>query len=842
MAQNAIKEEFSDFGGLDYRSNSITRSPRFAREANNTLLLKNNSLSLRPGSKGKARTYGGGGIKSVSYRDVDGVMHKELLTIDSVLGKLKEGTITITYTGAETNVIFSVTPVLTGTTYSFYAKLTEDTTEVFSQDLETGVNDASPYTVASLVTAIDALADYTCSYSGDTANVPAAFLDNQVVGLAPSTATNISYFYYNTVDCPTVDPFLSFSNSLDTETGGLASIFSHANRIFIATGFNKLYKYDSVSAYAAGMPAATALSSAIVAGPGITGDYEWFITYEQLDALGNYVEGDASNSDTETLANQKGRITIPTIQPTSEYLTSQARANNAGTETGTTLTVDAGHGLEIGHYAYFIDNGGAEVERKITATTATTITIAGAAVTIANNEVISAGLRINLWRNVAGSTEIFYLVRTFANDSSVTSFTYDDATADASLIVQYEFPVVGHGTPPEDLRYLTSYNNLLVGADGTEDVYYSDVDGPEYWNTSFSVNSKSNSPVTRIGANKDALMIFKEDEGHVLTGDLANTRYRLQALSDEVGCSSHHSIVDVDGTLWFYSSRHGPRRVVSSNLPDDVSFRVLPVILDRSTDDTENIAHSRVVAVDYHTQQLVLFYLPKETEVSALYYPNNNSLILAADYRTQFEEDVEYDEQGRATARVPKIRWWRWTGLNMGAGADMHENELVFQERRYTDAAAMEYSTCRLLETLSEYDYCDHAEPIEFEYESYWFAGGKPDVLKKINRIAVYSFPETIATSFSIVAETQLDFIEGAPHSTKTLVFGESGVSGGWGTGPWGEFAWGDLSTPKVIFPLRPTKAGAIKIRLSGDFWLEFPVVSGWSIEMVPVFAPKVGK
>ena len=842
MAQNVIKEEFSDFGGLDYRSNSRTRSPRFARESENAILLKNNSLSLRPGTKGRARGNGGGGLKTISYRDVNGDIQKELLTIDDNLAKLVEGSITVTYTGAATDVIFTVLPVLTGSTYSFYAKLIEGTTEVLSQDLGIGLDEASPYTIASLVTAIDALGNYTCTATGTTTG-PAAFLDNQVVALAPSAATTVSFSYYSEINCPTSNPFTTFLSSIDDEDGRLACIFPHGNRIFIATGLNKLYKYDSISTYAAGMPAATTLSSAVVAGPGITGDYEWFITYEQVDALGNYVEGDASNTTPETLANQKGRITIPTLQPTSEYLTLQARANNAGTETGTALTVDAGHGLQVGHYAFFIDNGGAEVLRKITATSATTITISGAAVTIANNEVISAGLKINLWRNIAGSTELYYFVRSFANDSSVASFTYDDATADASLLIQYEFPVVGHGTPPENLRYLTSYNGLLIGADGTEDIYNSDVDGPEYWNTSFSINSKSNNPVTAIGANKDALIIFKEDEGHVLTGDLANVRYRLQSLSDEIGCSSHHSIVDVDGTLWFYSSRHGPRRVVSSNLPDDVSYRIYPVIARRSTDSTENIEHSRVTAVDYRSQQLVLFFLPTETEVSATFYPNDNSIVLAADYRTQLEEDVEYDEQGRATARVPKSRWWRLTNVNLGCGGDIYNNELVFQERRYSQVTlAMEYITSRFLETISETDYTDHASPIPFDYESYWLSGGKPDVLKRMNRIAVFSFPETLATSFSITAETQLDFIEGAAHSVKTLDFGESGVSGGWGSGPWGEFSWGEVSTPKVIFPLKPTKAGSLKLRFYGNFWQQAPVISGWSVEMVPVFAAKVGK
>lgn len=836
---NVIKETYTEFGGLDYRSNSVTRKARFAKETNNALYLKNNSFSCRPGQKGKAPSKGGGGTKEFTYRTTSGGVQTKLLTIDSNLHQLDVGAVSITYSGASTNVEFAIKPTLTGTTYSFYATLSEDDVVVYSKDLGTGINEVTPVSITTLVAEIDALANYACSITAGTGSGPAAFIGNQIVALSASP-TSVAFDYWVQVYCPTTNPFSTFFTAITGADAEIADMFNHANRFFIATGHNELYKYDSNSVYRAGMPSATTLSAAAVAGPGLTGDYEWFITYEQEDVLGKITEGDESNSATLTLAAQKGRVTIPTIQTSTGFLTSYAQVN--GAQVGvTTITVDGGHTLQIGQNAFFLDNTGAEITRQITARTNTTISISGGAVTVADNEAISANLKINLWRNKAGSLEVFYLVKTFANNSSVASFTYDDAIADASLAVEYEFPAEGHGLPPANLKYFTSYNGLLIGANAGEDVSYSDFDGPEYFNSSFSIKSKSNNPVKGIGANKDALIIFKEDEGHVLVGDLVNSRYRIQTLSDEIGCSSHHSIIDVSGTLWFYSKKHGPRRVVSTGLPDDVSYRILPAITNPPTSDEETIVHERVIALDFKDDQMVLFFCPTETNLGGTIYPNSTSFVLAADYRSQMEEDVEYDEQGRATARVPKVRWWRWTNINLGGGGTTYNGEVVFTEKRYSDTkAAMEYSLCSFLDTLQEYDYSDHAQPIDFEYDAGWETLGKPDLKKKFNQVAILSFPDGFSTSFSLNVEAQIDFIDGAVHSQKLLSFGQDTSGAGYGYPAWGNFAWGDAVTSRKIFPLKLNKSHAIKLRFSKQVWLEKPVISGWSYEANPAFAPKV--
>jgi hypothetical protein len=102
-----------------------------------------------------------------------------------------------------------------------------------------------------------------------------------------------------------------------------------------------------------------------------------------------------------------------------------------------TITVDDGsggsHTMKVGQTAYFYDSVSASfVTREITAVAATTITIAGAAVTVADNAVISNNLRIMILRTVSTGT-IYKFVAEIPNNSFSATQVYTDATADASL-------------------------------------------------------------------------------------------------------------------------------------------------------------------------------------------------------------------------------------------------------------------------------------------------------------------------------------------------------------------------------------------------------------------------
>ncbi len=847
--QPILDKMFSEFGGLDLRSHDAERKPRFAKSVRNVEFTPSNGITTRKGHKGRNGPAGGGGTERFVFLDTaDATRSEELLTIDQNLFRRKQGTISITYSGAETSVTASIIPVLTGSTYSFRCIIVNGATTDLDQDLGTGIEEAAPYTIGSLVTAINALSQFACVAEGTTTG-PAAFLPITDVALPIGIDVAIYFDYWEQVYCPTSNPFSAFYGTFTSDTFELANLFEHANRLFIATGFNELYKYDSVSTNRAGMPAATTLASVITAGGALVqpDTFDSFITYEQIDALGNIVEGDGSNitSVTSSAGNQQITHTLPNILAASGFLTSCALANNGGTESGTVLTVDDGsggaHTLQVGQTAFFRDNGGTLREEYISEVTATTITI-GVSRTIANNEVISANLRINLWRTRSGSTEIFYLVRTFANNSFTASQSYVDNIADASLLTEWEEPIEGHGLPPANMKYLTSYQNILVGSKKyTDEVEFSDIDGPEYWNSNFIIRSKSNEPISGLGANREILLVGKEDETHIVMGDLPNSNYRQELLADAIGPISHHSIIDVESTLWFMSKEHGVMRIVSTSTPEDLSYRIFPTISQLAQSEDREYVFNRCVAVNIPNKHLALFYLPTETVDNSYYLPNENSIVLAGDYRTQFNVDTEYDEQGRVQMQIPKIRWLIWDNINMAGGATIFDDKLVWTEKYYNDAAAaFQAPLIEELNSNSRYDYQDHALPVGGEglawvYESSWVDLNEPDVLKKFIQASIMSFRDgVLGGGGAIRAETEVRWINGTIHSSKTIQFGDP--SAGWGFWPWGQQPWGDAVSIKQFFPFLPTKSVAIKLIFRATPYLSRPLISAWTIEARPAF------
>lgn len=851
-----LDKMFSEFGGLDLRSHDAERKPRFAKSVRNVEFTPSNGITTRKGHKGRIYSAGGGGTKKfVFLNTTTGARSEELITIDQNLFRRKAGSISITYSGAESNVTVSIIPVLTSGVYSFRCIIVNGATTDLDQDLGTGIEEAAPYTVSSLVTAINALAQFNCTASGTTTG-PAAFLPTTVESAAGGLTINFDY--WEQIYCPTTNPFSTFYATFNDEGFEIADLFEHGNRLFIATGFNELYKYDSVSAYRAGMPAATTLASVITAGGALVqpDTYDSFITYEQIDALGNVVEGDGGNitSVTSSAGNQQITHTLPNILAASGFLTSCAIkvALEDGAATSNVFDVDDGaagaHTLQVGQTAFFRDNGGTLQERLVTARTAGTITLAGAAVIIADNEVISANLRINLWRTRSGSTEIFYLVRTFANNSFTASQTYIDNIADASLLTEWEEPIEGHGLPPANIRYLTSYQNILVGSDRyTDEIDFSDTDGPEYWNSSFVVRSKSNEPISGLGANREILLVGKVNEAHIVQGDLPNSRYRQELLADAIGPASHHSIVDVESTLWFMSKEHGIMRVVSTNTPEDLSYRIFPTLSQQAQSADREYVFNRCIAVNVPNKHIVLFFLPTESIQGGYYLPNDTAIVLVGDYRSQFDIDSEYDEQGRVQMQIPKIRWLIWDNINMAGGATIFDDKLVWSERYYNDlATAFQAPLVEQQSNNSEYDYHDHGLPIGGEelswlYEASWTDMNEPDILKKFIQASIMSFDDgVLAGAFDLVAETEVRWINGLVHSRKTIEFGEAGASSGWGFWPWGEQPWGDVTTTKEFFPFLPTKSVALKLVFRSTVYLTRPLISAWTIEAKPAFGTKI--
>lgn len=838
---------FEEWGGVDRRANSINRRVRFAEDCKNFIRYLNNSFGVRQGIKIRMGYEGGAGLNPFVYQK-DGVRFEKLVTVDDELWERVEGFWYISYIGAATTAQVKFGPSQDSADESFHLQLIEDGVVTYETLINNAVGVAFPDLLLTLSAAIGALADWVTSYAGP-AGVPAATIGviNEVVD---ATGIYLPYEYQSQVYCPIATPFSAFWADKDTEDWQIADIQEHGNRLLIATGYGKLFKYDSVSCYAAGLPLPASHSVAAIAGGGLSvATFTSFIDYEQYDALGNYVESEPTEYVNVTTAGANLQIqhTVANIQPTTGYLTSCAIVAGAQVAVNT-INVDDGAGgactLNEGQTAYFYDSiSAAYVEREITSATASQIVVAGAPVTVADNIVISANLRINIWRNKTGGS-LPYLVATIPNNSFAATQTFTDNVLDTALEIEYEEAFENRDPPPEDIKYLTAIQNNLLGATGKNDtVYFTQLDGPEAWSSSFQIKSKSNEAIAGIGSNQEVVAVFKPTEAHIISGTLDDNRFRQEMLADAIGTDSHHSICDVNGTLWFYSRLYGFRRLRGTNQIEDVGYRVFPDVVISSSQGTNAISSKRVHSVVFNEEQLVLFHLPVESDNGSVRYPNDQSKILVCDFSRQFEEDNEYDVSGRLVQQLPKTRWWPWDNFNFHGGACVYQNRLLFQERRYNSATATTESFISIYQQNNSIeDYCDHAKPFDLEYAGGWEDLGEPELNKKWVKASIFSFGQALADSFSINCSAESNLISEVSRALKQLVFGAASDSSGWSYFSWDDAAWGDSQDSRTIFTFPPIRATSLRLRFTQSVYRQVPVISGWVYQVVPVFRPKIAR
>jgi len=143
------------------------------------------------------------------------------------------------------------------------------------------------------------------------------------------------------------------------------------------------HKYDGSAVYREGMPYAPSPLGISVAAGALTGLYKWKHQYIFEDAKGNVIEGQVSDSPFQaTLAAQQQTLIFSSAQVANAKQVGAVNGNQVGVNV---ITVTAGHIIKAGDVVVFFNallNG--MTERTVTATSATTITISGAAVNVNN--------------------------------------------------------------------------------------------------------------------------------------------------------------------------------------------------------------------------------------------------------------------------------------------------------------------------------------------------------------------------------------------------------------------------------------------------------------------------
>ena len=445
-----------------------------------------------------------------------------------------------------------------------------------------------------------------------------------------------------------------------------------------------------------------------------------------MDATGRTVEGRISAEFEDTLAAKDEVLTITTLKTGSGYNTNAAQVS--GSQNGVnTITVDVSNSLRTDDTAYFLDGvSGEYVTRNIDSATKTTITVDGAAVNVLDNAIISNNLRINIYRTKDSGTSP-YLIATIPNNPFAND-TYTDAALDATLVSEYEVPIVNHDPPPQ-ASYIINYGNQIIygGCPDSEDsVYFSEPNIPEYVDlirNRFTVPS-NNDDVTGLANPEGYLVVFKTQSIYVITGNLTTSQSILTQISSggNIGCISHHSIAVV-GSLVYFLHTNGVYSMTATQLfPIDKAGNPIPISLpidkffrESIFDQNDKFVLKRSTSINYTKDNQYLLFLPVEPL----------SYNISERSATVKSRVLCFDYQGK--------NWFEWTNINAAGGWYIISDTLYWQERRMNNNA-LESNQYRQHKKNRLIDQVDHVTPIHVTWKSSWEDINQPRVRKLFSR------------------------------------------------------------------------------------------------------------
>lgn len=823
-------KRYQNLFGLDLKGNDLETNLPFATDLKNVQFRKNGTIEKRRGYQAKSASAGGYGL--FNYQRINPVTYLEepiILSASSELHRLKTATLTVTYSGLDAVAFLVVRYDPTQAEYRF--EMQEGSVTVLDTGLGKGFDELVTKDLTTLAAEINAVTGFSATLVG-AGTTPAAFLtviENHDLIQGPWAG---EANYWEQVYCPVASPFSGSEankNSVDFEN---ITSTQMRNSIFFSNGYDHVMKYDGQTLYRAGLPDVASLTSSIGGAGAITGtNYVHKAQYQQIDAVGQFVEGNVAITDLSAMLNptsQEMTVTVANIQANSGFNTNCAIVDGLQT-TVNTITVDDGsggqHTIQPGDKAYFYDAVSASyVTRNVTTVTATTITVDGAPVTVADNAVISNNLKIRLFRNQSSPTTptVWYELVEIPNNSFAATQVYTDNTPDNGLLFQFVEPFTDR-SPPVKGKYISQFQGLMVTAGDPEDpnnVSWSDFESPEYFpipDNQFIVSNNIGDRITGIGQSNDSFIIFQGQAIYALTGDVTEGAFRLDRLTADIGCSSHASIVDIRGLLMFMSPQ-GPRYISGLSLPKALGAaennalfsRLDPAFDQRGVDSEQLYRQKRIVGLHDKAGEKYWLFVPCESTE-----PNTGER-----YANQYSVCFVYD--------YTRDAWLKYDNINAAGGIVEFADELIFVERRASDFTnAVEHILYRQHNAGNYFDYNDNHNPVSAYWKSPWEFLGEASILKSFQSVRIFS-TELADSVYILTVKTERDFIEGAQLSSIPIVIG----TGGYGTGAYGTDPYGDIQEPAIIAKLNNSRLKSFRITFENEEPLTNMVLTGYELEI----------
>ena len=438
---------------------------------------------------------------------------------------------------------------------------------------------------------------------------------------------------------------------------------------------------------------------------------------------------------------------------------------------------------------------GEGITRLITATTSSSITVDGDPVTLVDDQAISNGLKINIWRTEGDGVAISkFLVDTIPNNSLVESHSYIDQIADTSLGRIWEEPKLDHGLPPSG-RYVSAWNSVIViggNPDYPSLAYYSIAGetSPEYFppeSNQVSLDSIFGDVIKGVYPAAEFFQAFKDNCYFTFSGDIYQDNVRVdQMMKADMEFSSHHAIVDRRENILFLD-REGVFELGPGGYPEEKSKIIQP-----SFDLDSTAIFLRAHAFLRRDLNQLYFFIPLEAESDT-----------DSRYATMDSKVFVYNFDNNS--------WYIWDALNMAGGMVQIGNDIFFQEETYSSVTeSVRYHLHRLGDENIGQSFADLNEPISAYFRTARYGADTPEIYKKFVRIRVQSDPNYITADESITVETHKGLTSTAPHSSFTLLPDTVG-----------------RSKQRLL----PTKDTALAVTFSNEELHQNMALVGWSME-----------
>lgn len=628
---------------------------------------------------------------------------------------------------------------------------------------------------------------------------------------------------------------ITASDSAATVAGKLETAM-HADSQYSASSASDVVTITdaAVGARADATPGTTEFTFSVTtqgAEPGIgAGTYKYMLQAQYKDAAGNLITGEPTEATTDNpdesitlgASTDNVNVTITGIKDTSKYNTAAARVNGNQSSV-TSITVDSGHGIKAGDTIYLYDSttGVSDyVERTVASVGATSVVVTES-VSVSDNDVISANLRILIWRT-QDSGDQMQLVASVPNNPYDATFTYLDGKTDTQLGINYIEQIKPHTTPPKG-KYLAVWKGQLVIAGGREDttvnsVYLSYIgdDGQtsEYFPAvnEYLMSTGSGDKIKGLAANNELLAVLKERSIMIGSGDPGTGYVSFDALTEtDTGCQAHATITTINGALTWLDD-DGVYSMVGGRLPTEISGNVRPILtnprLYREVFDSScEFDFSKAVGFNDKKAEKYYVFIPCVETTNGDKWHGSKSFTLVYDYYA-----------GRDS-------WSLYTNYNMGGGVTKRDNEVVFVDRVYsTFKSEVAYLCFKQHNSGTKYDYADHTVSIPFEHAYPWDDMGEPEFFKRPVRWKIHPFEESLSATFSLRVTLETDNVDGDFLSDFTVNVNTARFTSG-------EQAGTQRNPPTHQQRFRPTKCRTFRLRYFASTINEQVLIPGCSVE-----------